>query len=193
VRLSEGGRLIARCEAANVAAMPFELQPTLRSAVVTLRPVRAEDFDALYAVAADPAMWEQHPDADRHRPDVFRRFFDEQLGSGGALVVIENHGGQIIGMSRFHGYDAERGEVEIGWTFLSRSYWGGTYNGEVKRLMLEHAFRFVSTVVFLVGVHNYRSQRSVEKLGAVRVGSRRDGGGRQSIVYAIDRDGFARM
>ena len=36
---------------------------------------------------------------------------------------------EIIGSSRYHGYDAGRSEVEIGWTFLARKYWGGRYNG----------------------------------------------------------------
>jgi Acetyltransferase (GNAT) domain len=58
--------------------------------------------------------------------------------------------GSVIGMSRFHGYDAEKSEVEIGWTFLARAYWGGTYNRELKSLMLRHALRRVRRVVFLV-------------------------------------------
>jgi len=177
--------------AINVAAMSFELQPTLRSDRVTLRPLHADDFDALYAVAADPEIWEQHPNTDRYRRDVFRTFFDEQVASGGALVVIANETRRVIGMTRFHGYDRDRSEIEIGWTFLARSHWGGVYNGEIKRLMLTHAFRFVSTVIFLVDPRNYRSQRAVEKIGAVRVGSRRDGAGRQSIAYAIDSVSFA--
>jgi N-acetyltransferase len=54
----------------------------------------------------------------------------------------------VIGSSRYHGYNRCLSEVEIGWTFLAGSYWGGTYNGEVKRLMLRHAFQYVERVVF---------------------------------------------
>jgi RimJ/RimL family protein N-acetyltransferase len=57
----------------------------------------------------------------------------------------------------------------------------------MKRLMLEHAFRFVQRVVFLIGPTNFRSQRAVEKLGAVRAGTRTDGSGRESVVYALGR------
>ena len=65
------------------------------------------------------------------------------------------------------------------------------YNREMKQLMLQHAFRFVNCVVFLVGLQNLRSQRAVEKIGGVRVGSRPDGGGRNSHVYQITASTFA--
>ena len=91
----------------------------------------------------------------------------------------------MIGSSRFHGYDEEQSEIEIGWTFLARSHWGGVYNGEMKRLMLGHAFRFVKSVIFAIGPGNLRSQRAVEKIGAARAGSRLDADGRESFVYRI--------
>ena len=165
--------------------MPFDYQPVLRGAHLELRPLRAEDFDDLFAVAADPLIWEQHPAKDRYQEEQFRTFFREALESGGALMAIDTADGLVIGSSRFHGYDGERSEVEIGWTFLARSHWGGRYNGEMKRLMLHHAFRFVDRVVFLIGPHNRRSQRAVEKIGGVRVGSRPDASGRDSVVYQI--------
>lgn len=164
---------------------PFDRQPTLSGDLVELRPLRAEDYDALYAVASDPLMWAQHPARDRYREPVFRELFRESLGSGGALVVIDRVTGHVIGSSRYHGWDPERREIEIGWTFLARSHWGGACNGEVKRLMLEHAFRYVDRVVFLVGPENLRSQRALEKIGAVRAGTKADGSGRESVVYEI--------
>lgn len=172
--------------------IPFDLQPFLKGELLQLRPLRAEDFHDLYAVAADPLIWEQHPSKNRHQEGVFRAFFRDALESGGALVAIDIKGGQIIGSSRFHGYDPEKSEIEIGWTFLARSHWGGIYNKEVKRLMLEHAFRFVNSVVFLVGPNNLRSQRAMEKIGGKRAGSRRDDDGRDSVVYQITASSFAR-
>ncbi len=114
------------------------------------------------------------------------------LCTGGALAVVDARTQRLIGSSRFHGWDEERSEVEIGWTFLARSHWGGTYNREVKKLMLEHAFRFVDRVVFLVGLENVRSQRAVEKMGAARIGQRPDAGGRASYVYEIAASAFGR-
>jgi RimJ/RimL family protein N-acetyltransferase len=165
--------------------VPFDYQPVLKGELVELRPLRAEDYDDLYAAAADPLIWEQHPVSDRHEETAFRKFFREALASGGGLIAIDVGSQRVVGSSRFHGYDSERSEVEIGWTFLARSHWGGRYNGEMKRLMLQHAFRFVRYVVFLVGPQNIRSQRALEKIGAIRVGSRPDAGGRDSYLYQI--------
>src|SRR5262249_50622011 len=158
--------------------------------LVELRPLGAEDYDELYAVASDPLIWEQHPARNRHEALVFRQFFDEALAAGGALIAVDGNSRRIIGSSRFHGYDEDRSEVQIGWTFLVRSHWGGRCNREMKRLMLQHAFRFVRRVLFLVGVENIRSQRALEKIGAVRVGTRSDAGGRQSYLYEITASMF---
>ena len=147
--------------------MPFDAQPILQGKRLELRPLRRADWEALYAVASDPLIWEQHPARNRHELEVFRAFFDEALAGGTAFVVVDRANGLVIGSSRFHGYDEAKSEVEIGWTFLARLYWGGVYNGELKQLMLEHAFRFVDSVIFVVGPRNLRSQRAVEKLGAV--------------------------
>ncbi len=165
----------------------FDAQPHLLGEFVELRPLQESDFEHLYAVAADPAIWEQHPEPTRFQEDVFRAFFAEHIASGGALVVLDRHTQAAIGTSRFHGYDPDYSEIEIGWTFLGRSYWGGRYNGELKSLMLAHAFRFVRNVVFVVSPVNVRSRRAVEKIGGVRVGFRPDAGGRESIVYRLTR------
>ena len=172
--------------------MSFELQPTLKGELLELRPLRPEDFDALYTVASDPLIWEQHPANDRYKPDVFRVFFRDALQSGGALIAIDVRDGRVIGSSRFHGYKPEQSEIEIGWTFLARTHWGGVYNREMKRLMLRHALRFVDNVVFLVAPQNLRSQRAVEKIGGIHVGSRPDAAGRVSFVYQLTAAAFAR-
>jgi N-acetyltransferase len=173
--------------------MSFDFQPTLKGELLELRPLRAEDFHDLYAVALDPLIWEQHPLRDRYKEEVFKGFFREALESGAALIAIDSKDGQVIGSSRFHGYDEETSEIEIGWTFLARSHWGGAYNREMKRLMLQHAFKFVKCVIFLIGPQNVRSQRAIEKIGGFRVGSRPDGGGRESFVYQITASTFAQV
>jgi RimJ/RimL family protein N-acetyltransferase len=173
--------------------MSFDLQPSLQGMLVELQPLRPEDFDDLYAVASDPLIWEQHPARDRYQEEVFRAFFRDALGSGGALLALDRRDGRVIGSSRFHGHDPEKREVEIGWTFLARSHWGGAFNRDMKRLMLRHAFRFVETVLFRVGPQNLRSQRAVEKLGAVRVGTGPDGTGRESVLYRLTAATFAQQ
>jgi RimJ/RimL family protein N-acetyltransferase len=145
----------------------FELQPHLVGDLLELRPLRPEDWDDLFAVASDPMIWEQHPARDRYKEEVFKDFFLEALASGGAFVAVDRATQEIIGSSRYFGYDAEKSEIEIGWTFLARSRWGGRYNGEMKRLMVGHAFQFVDSVVFLVGPTNVRSQKAMEHIGGV--------------------------
>ena len=172
--------------------MPFDLQPTLKGDLLALRPLHAEDFDELYAVAADPFIWEQHPASDRHKREIFTQFFQGALESGGAFVAIDRKTGRVIGSSRFHGYNEAESEIEIGWTFLARSHWGGLYNREMKQLMLRHAFQFVNRVVFLVGPQNFRSQKAMEKIGGVRAGIRPDTTGRESFVYEITAAMFER-
>src|SRR5437016_6654294 len=150
--------------------MQFDLQPDLKGELIELRPLAPEDWDDLFAVASDALIWEQHPESDRYKEDVFRIFFQDALESGGAFVIIDNDNQQIIGSTRFYGYDPEKSEIEIGWTFLARKYWGGRHNQEIKRLMLAHAFKFVEKVVFYVGEKNICSHKETAKIGAINIG-----------------------
>jgi RimJ/RimL family protein N-acetyltransferase len=169
---------------------PLDRQPTITGSLLQLRPLRPEDWAGLFAVASDPLVWEQHPQSDRYKEDVFRQFFVEALDSGGALIAIERTSGAIVGSSRYYGFDPDHSVVEIGWSFLARRCWGGRYNGEMKRLMLEHAFKTVGRVVFMIGPDNHRSRRAVEKIGAVYVGTAHVRG-RESVVYELTRPAFA--
>jgi N-acetyltransferase len=150
--------------------MSFDLQPNLKGELIELRPLAPEDWDDLFAVASDPLIWEQHPESDRYKAEVFRVFFREALECGGAFAIVDKNSQQIIGSTRFYGYESEKSEIEIGWTFLARKYWGGRYNRELKQLMLNHAFQFVESVIFYVGENNIRSQKATEKVGGVRNG-----------------------
>ena len=152
---------------AYVAAMP-DLQPTLIGPRIIVRPITPVDWDEMFAAAADPEVWALHPVRDRYKSEVFRDFFDGAIGSKSAFSFVDRQAGTVIGSSRYHAHDPIAREIEIGWTFLARPYWGGSYNAEVKRLMLEHAFNFVDTVVFWVGETNWRSQRAMVKIGGHR-------------------------
>lgn len=171
-------------------------QPTLEGELLVLRPLRADDWDALFGVASDPLIWEVHPAHDRWQEPVFRAYFADALAQGGALVVIDRASGAMIGGSRMQGYEpADGGSLEIGWTFLARSHWGGSYNREMKRLMLTHALRFVERVKFRVGEHNLRSRAAMEKIGGQLSDettiTERAGVGVVHVTYEITREGFA--
>ena len=163
--------------------MPFDHQPTLKGTYVGVRPLLRSDYDALYAVASDPLIWEQHPVPNRHEESVFQVFFEESLASGGALVVTDLETGTVIGSSRFHGYSEEKSEVEIGWTFLARDYWGGRYNGDLKAVMTRHAFQSVESIVLLIDRTNLRSRRAATKIGAVAVSDPGAGGRIEFRLY----------
>ncbi len=142
-------------------------QPILTGDRVLLRPTTEADREPLYAVASDPLIWAIHPAHDRWQRDVFDAFFDAGLASGGALTIIDRATGAVIGSSRYDGWLAEADEIEIGWTYLARERWGGVYNAEIKRLMLDHIHRFVRTATFMIGEDNIRSRRAIEKIGGV--------------------------
>jgi RimJ/RimL family protein N-acetyltransferase len=170
--------------------MPFELQPVLIGELVELRPLREEDFPTLFAVASDPLIWEQHPQPDRYTEPVFRQLFRGGMESGGAFIVVDRKDGRLIGSSRFAEYDETKSEIEIGWTFLARSHWGGRHNREMKRLMLAHAFRFVRRVIFRVGPLNRRSQRALENIGATYLGLEADERRGHNALFEITRETF---
>ena len=176
--------------------MDFDLQPTLKGTLIEVRPLRAEDFEGLFAAASDPLIWEQHPESDRYKREVFQTFFDGAIASKGALAVIERASGRLIGSSRYCNLNMADREVEIGFTFLERQFWGGRYNSELKKLMMDHAFRFVDSVVFVVGEDNLRSQRALKKIGATPVGEKelrsRDGSPIPCVVFRIKTDASVR-
>jgi RimJ/RimL family protein N-acetyltransferase len=175
----------------------MDRQPVLNGERLTLRPLTEADWPALYAVSSDRELWARHPSHDRWQEPVFRAFFDDALAKGGALAIVDQATGQVIGSSRFQVSDAliEEGALEIGWSFLDRAYWGKGYNAEFKRLMLAHAFEHVDRVVFRVGADNVISRKAMAKIGGRLTGGRyveeRAGRPVEHVVYEITRESFA--
>ena len=171
------------------------LQPTLAGDLVHLAPMQADDHDALYEVAKDPLIWEQHPSWDRYKPEVFRALFDSGLASGGALVVRDSATSEVIGSTRFYDHRPQERSVAIGYTFLARRCWGGSYNHEMKRLLLEHSFRHCDRVWFHIGSQNIRSRTAIGRIGArfsheVLVDPAF--GSKDMVYYFVDRPGVDR-
>lgn len=152
--------------------MSVDWQPGhLSDGLVKLVPVKAADFDALYEVASDPLIWEQHPERERYKAEVFRVFFDGAIASGTAFLIVNQADNRIIGSTRFYDFNEAGSSVAIGYTFLARAFWGGTYNRAVKKMMLDYAFQHVNQVLFHVGPDNIRSQKAVAALGAKQLGT----------------------
>jgi RimJ/RimL family protein N-acetyltransferase len=174
----------------------MDRQPVLEGERLLLRPLRPDDWGALFAVAGDREIWAGHPSHDRWREPVFRTFFVDALAHAGALAIVDKASGGIVGSSRFQGYDpAEGGSVEIGWSFLARRLWGQGYNAEFKRLMLEHAFRHVERVLFRVGADNVISRRAMGNIGGRLTGEtwteERVGRPVEHVMFEITRESFA--
>jgi RimJ/RimL family protein N-acetyltransferase len=148
----------------------MDLQPRhLRNEWVKLTPLEEDDFASLYQVASDPFIWEQHPNPDRYKKEVFQNYFTGAIASKGAFL-IKNMNDEVIGSTRFYDFFPEKSEVKIGYTFFSRACWGLPFNRATKQLMLNYAFQFVGKVIFHVGAQNIRSQKAMEKLGAIKIG-----------------------
>lgn len=177
--------------------MHFDLQPNLENEFVKLRPLKSEDFEMLYQVASDPLIWEQHPNKNRYKRDVFEIFFKDAIESGGAFLVINNKSDEAIGSSRYYDFDKDKKSIAVGYTFLARSCWGTTCNNALKTLMLDHAFKFVDKVIFYIGADNIRSQKAIEKLGANKIGQKEiTFPGEENplnFMYAMDKNAWAKF
>ena len=147
----------------------FALQPTLETPTLQLLPLQETDFAALYAVAADPAIWAQHPNRDRWQLGAFRNFFEGAMHSGGAFRVVNKATGAVLGSTRLYDYNPQDNSIFIGYTFYGTQSWGKGINLAVKALLLDYLFQFVDVVRFHIGAGNVRSQIAIGRLGAAKV------------------------
>ncbi|MFT3980567.1 MAG: GNAT family N-acetyltransferase [Ferruginibacter sp.] len=170
----------------------IDLQPLLENDKAVLWPLKEEDFEALYAPASDPAVWEQHPNKNRWQKDVFRTYFDGAMQSGGAFKIIDKQSGEVAGSSRFYDYNEEENSIFIGYTFYGTKFWGRGLNQSVKKLMMDYIFRYVSAVYFHVGAGNLRSQIAIGRTGAEKVGELEvayyGGDNNLNFVYRITKE-----
>jgi RimJ/RimL family protein N-acetyltransferase len=174
----------------------MDRRPVLETDRLVLRPLLESDWAELFAIASDPAIWAVHPSHDRWREPVFRAFFDEGMERGGALAVTLKDGGAIIGSSQFDRPELEApGEIEIGWSFLAKPFWGKGYNGEFKRAMIAQALTHYERVIFQVGADNVVSRKAMANIGGVLTDRTRSyeraGVMVEHVIYEITRESFA--
>ena len=153
----------------NEITMNLNIQPTLENEKAVLRPLQEQDFEALYTVASDPKIWEQHPNKDRWKKDAFKVFFDGAMQSKGAFKILDKTNGSIIGCTRFYDFEEQENSILIGYTFYATHCWGKGFNHSVKILMLNYIFQFVSNVYFHIGATNFRSQIAINRLGVTKI------------------------
>jgi RimJ/RimL family protein N-acetyltransferase len=138
--------------------------------------MRAEDHADLCAVGLDPALWLWITHRVR-TPDDMRSWMDEGLrgqvaGTASPYVLVDRRSGQVVGSSRLFEFDAQNRRVEIGWTWLARSWQHTAINTEAKLLLLGHAFETLQClrVQLKTNSTNEVSQRAIRRLGAVQEG-----------------------
>lgn len=159
-------------------------QPHLEDGLVKLVPLTAGDFDILYAVASDPAIWEQHPEKNRYEKEVFQPFFDSAVEGRMAFLIVDKVSGRVIGSTRYYFFPEGGTKLSIGYTFLAKAFWGGTYNRACKKLLLDHAFQYADRIYLHIGSTNIRSQIATTRIGAVKTGEfETDSIGRKRLNY----------
>jgi N-acetyltransferase len=172
--------------------MPFDLQPTfLHDDTLKLVPLKESDFGKLFEVASNPKVWEQHPNPNRYMEEDFTKYFEGAIASKGAFLILDVKTDEVVGCSRYYDYDEENSSVLIGYTFIGTKFWGTGYNKVLKKMMLDYAFQFVDKVYFHIGAFNIRSQKAIEKIGAVKVDEFEveyyGEPGKLNFVYVIDK------
>ncbi len=169
-------------------------QPTLENENALLQPLKETDFEALYKVASDPKIWEQHPNPDRYRRDVFQTFFQGAMSSGGAFLIVDKASGTIAGTTRFYNWDRDESSIFIGYTFFGTQFWGSKLNPPVKSMMLDYIFDYVDVVKFHIGAENWRSRKSIERLGAELIGevivAYHGEAERENVEYGINKENW---
>ncbi len=152
----------------NETINEFNWQPNhLQNNLVKLIPLQETDFEKLYQVAKNPAIWANHPSPTRYQKEEFQSFFDGAVQSKTAFLILEVESQKIIGSTRFYDITSNQ-SVAIGYTFLATEYWKKGHNRAVKKLMIDYAFGQVSKIIFHVGASNLISQTAVQKLGALK-------------------------
>ena len=110
----------------------MNLQLTLSNELVQIVPLVASDFNELYAIASDELIWEQHPEKDRYKKDVFQDFFNTAMQSKSAFKIVDVKTGETIGSSRYYDLNKKQKSVAIGYTFIKKQILGTPKNEHSK-------------------------------------------------------------
>ena len=142
----------------------------LENDIVSLIQTEKKHFEELYTVGSNPVIWEQHQNQDRWELNNFRKYIDDGLNNKeGCFTIIDKKINKIIGTTRYYFFNQEDLSIKIGYTFISQNYWGTKMNYQIKKLMLDYIFQFLDKVYFDIWKTNYRSQKSIEKLGGKKL------------------------
>lgn len=174
---------------------------TLAGRLVSLQPLSESHVPDLTAAGQDASIWQYMPYGLIQTEDQMRAFVREMLsrqrqGTDMPFAVVLRKTGLAIGCTRYLGMEPRHKAVEIGGTWYGTPHQRTGVNTECKYLLLRHAFEVwaCNRVRFITDLRNKRSQRALERVGAVHDGVLRnhmimpDGYVRSSVIYSILRD-----
>jgi RimJ/RimL family protein N-acetyltransferase len=177
----------------------LEITPVvLTGKKVKLIPMEFKHIECLYEAGRYPNIWTVTQGRIDSIEDA-REYVSKALEQKNALpfVIIDLESQKIVGSTRFYDISVQNRSLEIGSTWLTPAMWGTYVNTECKYLLLKHCFEKLGTirVQFKTDSRNIRSQRAIERIGAVKEGVLRnhiilpDGYVRDSVYYSIiDRE-----
>ena len=164
---------------------------------ISLEPLAYEHYDALCAAGLDPDLWHATTIRMTSAADM-REYLDRAMATAVARTAIPftirvREGGAVAGMTRLYNFVPDHRRIEIGFSWIVRPWQGTGINVEAKFLLLRHAFEEwqLVRVQLKTAASNLRSQRAIEKLGAVREGLLRnhrrlaDGRLDHTVMYSI--------
>jgi RimJ/RimL family protein N-acetyltransferase len=156
-----------------------------------LEPLSQAHAQDLCAAGGESAQWAYLPRGELRSVEDARAWIADALeaqaaGRELAFAIVSLASGRAVGSTRFLDIRREHRGLEIGWTWLSPAVQRTAVNTECKRLLLAHAFETLGAlrVQLKTDARNERSQRAIERLGAVREGVLRS--------HQVVRDGFVR-
>lgn len=168
---------------------------TLEGRQVRLEPLDERHAEGLARAGADPRIWEFMTRGPIGTPDVARAYVAEMKARADtvAFATVLVATGDVVGSTTYMDIQPAPRGLEIGRTWLNPAHWRSPANTEAKYLMLRHAFEALGAnrVCLKTDARNLRSQRAIERIGAVKEGVLRkhmlaqDGHLRDSVYYAI--------
>lgn len=177
----------------------------LDNEVILLKPLEEHDIAGILTAGSYPEVWKHLPTIIENEQDV-HNFVDKAL-QGKLLnkefpyVIVDKKSGEIIGSTRFMDIDESHQRVEIGFTWLTPAYWRTTVNTNCKYLLLSYCFEVLDLrrVQIKTDYENTRSQKAIERIGAVKEGIlrnhmiRKDGTTRHTVMYSVIREDWPEM
>ncbi|UHO40437.1 GNAT family N-acetyltransferase [Chryseobacterium capnotolerans] len=164
---------------------------------VELIPLEKEHFEELYAAAADKDLWTLIP-TDGSDKSIFYQNYEFALSEREAgrqypFVIRHKKTQKLIGSTRFFEIYPSDKKLEIGWTWITKEFWGTSVNLECKLLLLSYCFDVLKTnrIQLKTKDDNFRSRKAIEKIGGVFEGILRkdkiqnDGTTRNAAYYSI--------